>query len=337
MGEAQETRELRQTLVRYLADKRGRAVSVSNLRRQSEGSSRENWTFDAVSDDGVVEPLLLRRDPTATVVSTSRRAEFDLLRALEQTAFPAPGVRWLDECGTEFVRPAMIAERCEGVAHRAVLRDADPLRLGVTGQLHLAMRLSEVLADLHRIDIGSSGIDVILGGQRGIAAEIGEWSSRLQALAAQVRIPIELHLAIAWLEDHIPLPSGPPVLVHGDFRPANVLVEDGKFNTLLDWELARIGDRLDDLGWYTAPLYRAEHEISGLWRTEDFLNTYERYSGVHVVRSSLHFWQVLAMARLAIVRVGAVAAFVQASGRATGPTDEFAKRVLVFARTGEYA
>lgn len=313
------------------------AVTVSNLRRQGEGSSRENWTFEAHFADGRIEPLLLRRDPESTVLSSDRAAEFELLRALERTGFPSPGVRWLDDDGEAFGRPSMIVVQCAGQAHRSVLRDTDPLRLGIAGRLGLAQRLSDVLARLHDIDVDQDGIAPILGGARPTLAEVAHWQAAMDELAAQVSIPVALRLVFAWLEDHLPAPSGAPVLVHGDFRPANVLVHGGEFEVLLDWELARIGDRLDDLGWYTAPLYRGEHEIAGSWTHEDFLRRYEHASGVSVPRAALRFWQVLAMARLAVVRLGAVAAFIGGTGRATGPADDLARRTLAFARTGEYA
>jgi len=40
-----------------------------------------------------------------------------------------------------------------------------------------------------------------------------------------------------------------PVLVHGDFGPQNVLIEDNRITALVDWEFAHIGQPVEDLAW----------------------------------------------------------------------------------------
>jgi aminoglycoside phosphotransferase (APT) family kinase protein len=40
-----------------------------------------------------------------------------------------------------------------------------------------------------------------------------------------------------------------PVIVHGDFGPQNVLIEDDRINALVDWEFAHIGQPVEDLAW----------------------------------------------------------------------------------------
>jgi aminoglycoside phosphotransferase (APT) family kinase protein len=55
----------------------------------------------------------------------------------------------------------------------------------------------------------------------------------------------------ALLADTIP-DSGRATIVHGDYRVGNLLVSDdapGRITTILDWELATIGDPLADLGY----------------------------------------------------------------------------------------
>ena len=88
--------------------------------------------------------------------------------------------------------------------------------------------------------------------------------------------------------------------MHGDFRPANVLVDDGEISVLLDWELAHIGDAADDLGWYTCSTYRVEHFPEG-WSVEDFLARYVEEEGTAPEPERLRFWQVLSVFRLAII------------------------------------
>ena len=38
-------------------------------------------------------------------------------------------------------------------------------------------------------------------------------------------------------------------IVHGDYRPGNMIVADGEVKAILDWELCTLGDPLADLGY----------------------------------------------------------------------------------------
>ena len=38
-------------------------------------------------------------------------------------------------------------------------------------------------------------------------------------------------------------------LVHGDFRLGNIIVSEKGLASIIDWELAHIGNPLQDLGW----------------------------------------------------------------------------------------
>lgn len=62
-----------------------------------------------------------------------------------------------------------------------------------------------------------------------------------------------LEWGLRWLLDH---PPGelPPVVVHGDFRIGNLLVDGEGLVVVLDWEFAHLGDPREDLAW---PLVRA--------------------------------------------------------------------------------
>ncbi len=46
-------------------------------------------------------------------------------------------------------------------------------------------------------------------------------------------------------------------MVHGDYRSGNFLHDgEGRILAVLDWEMAHIGDPLEDLGWALDPLWR---------------------------------------------------------------------------------
>ena len=83
-------------------------------------------------------------------------------------------------------------------------------------------------------------------------------------------------LALRWLHEHRPAP-GPVRVVHGDFRIGNLLVDETGLQAVLDWELATLGDPLEDLGWVCVRAWRfgGEGEVGGVGPSEDLLDAYE--------------------------------------------------------------
>src|SRR5947208_9125553 len=64
------------------------------------------------------------------------------------------------------------------------------------------------------------------------------------------------HAAIRWLRRHPPQPARKLSLVHGDYRTGNFLYSpDGEIKAILDWEMAHVGDPLEDLAWSMDPLW----------------------------------------------------------------------------------
>jgi aminoglycoside phosphotransferase (APT) family kinase protein len=307
--------QLRHALLEMLAGAGVREITEPT--RLGGGSSQENWAFDAKvhhARDGRRWPLLMRREPEGGVVDTARDVEFALLRALGHTDLPVPRVYAFDD-GRRLGRPAMIVDRLSGQAHRGVLRPADPLRLGETGRQQLAEALPQLLARVHRLDVRELGLFDILPdpSQDPARTELERWVAELNA--AELEPQPAARAVIDWLKRHLPPPPERITLVHGDFRPANVLVNDGHVSALLDWELAHLGDPHDDLGWYTCSVYRREHFRAGRWELDDFLREWSQTAAIAVDPERLRFWQVMSTFRLAVIALRGVQAFC------TGVTD----------------
>ncbi|MFN2538768.1 MAG: phosphotransferase family protein [Mycobacteriales bacterium] len=315
-------------LLPYLQEQLGKDAAVKiegPVRRSGGGSSKENYAFDAswlVDAHRDLHRLLVRREAAAGVVATAARTEFQLLRELAGTDIPAPTSRWFDD-GTWFQRPAMVVDRAAGRASRAALRDADPLALGTAGQVQLARDLARVLVQVHSIPVPSALPDP---GPHPAKAELDRWEGELDRV--ELAPQLELRLALRWLRDNLPDPVAPR-LVHGDARPANLLVDDGRLSVLLDWELAHVGDPLDDLGWYTCSVYALEHTVAGHFTQDDFIATYELISGAAVDRHRLRFWQVLSALRLAVIALTGVRNFVDGTtDRPAAPPGRLLRTVL---------
>ena len=60
-----------------------------------------------------------------------------------------------------------------------------------------------------------------------------------------------IDLGLRWLAEAAPGPPERQVLVHGDLGPGNVLHDGRRVTGLCDWELAHVGDPMEDLAWIT--------------------------------------------------------------------------------------
>ena len=101
-------------------------------------------------------------------------------------------------------------------------------------------------------------------------------------------------LAIRWCEDHLP-GAAPPVLVHGDYRMGNVMVDAEGLAAVLDWELAHRGDAHEDLAFGCMAVWRfgrLDRPAFGLGSLEDYFAAYEAAGGVRVDRERFRFWLV---------------------------------------------
>lgn len=121
-----------------------------------------------------------------------------------------------------------------------------------------------------------------------------------------IRIPL-LERAFAQLEEQWPSDPGDAVLSWGDARPGNVLYDGFEPVAVLDWEMAALGPRELDIGWYVF-LHRFFQDIAEVFELPgmpDFADpvtvatTYERLSG-HAVRD-LDWYVLYAATRQGVI------------------------------------
>jgi len=122
-----------------------------------------------------------------------------------------------------------------------------------------------------------------VGGIRSVFEE----EDRVRPIDALARMSLD------FLESNVPDFDGEPVLVQGDTGPGNFMYENGRVTAVLDWELAHLGDPMDDLAWLS---WRAtQHSFPGF---PDRLREYEAMSGISVDEHRVRYYRVNACARL---------------------------------------
>ncbi|WP_019873663.1 phosphotransferase family protein [Sporichthya polymorpha] len=271
------------------------------------GSSKQHYKFAVSWFNGtkrVRRQMILRQEPASGVVDSDMQTEAIILNALRGGDVPVPMLQWSDLQPAWFDTRTLIFEQSRGEADRAALRDKDPFKLGLEGRIDLARAMTGVLADLHALNPAEHSLDLVLPyPDDSVMSEVNKWDYAVDK--EQLDPQRLLAPARDWLQVHMQPGSPELCLVHGDFRPANFLVDDGRPTTLLDWEMAHLGDPAEDVGWYTCSLYRTEHFPEG-WGVEDFLARYVERGGPELEPERIKFWQVFAVFKLAVIALRAV-------------------------------
>ena len=100
--------------------------------------------------------------------------------------------------------------------------------------------------------------------------------------------------ALNWMKENCPNPEQ-PVLLHGDFRVGNLLLDENGLSAVLDWELSYIGDPLADISFFCAPPWRFgryKKQAGGVGDMKDLIANYEKNSGRKVNAKRLLWWRM---------------------------------------------
>jgi Domain of unknown function (DUF6285)/Phosphotransferase enzyme family len=166
--------------------------------------------------------------------------------------------------------------------------------------------LAAALAAVHRMDVDEPLVPVV-----------ADPLTQIRAMHDELGQPHPVfELAFRELEASRPNPSRRG-FVHGDFRMGNVLVGPGGVAAVLDWELAHVGDQLEDLAWLCVRAWRfgrPDLPAAGLGSREELAAAYERHAGVEVDREALRWWELFGTLRWGVICV--VQAFTHLSGAA---------------------
>ena len=274
-----------------LADQLGTAVS--DLVRLSGGASRETWSLSA----GGAPLILQRRRPGAADLSGAVDLEVDLLRAAARAGVYVPRVLDSgdgdgDGDGDGFGGPWMICERLGGEALPKRLLHDDAY---AAARPDMARQCGAAAAGIHAIDTAP------FEGRLGHDEPIAQLRSILDAYESP---SAAFELGFRWLELH-PAPQRPTTVVHGDFRTGNLLMDRDGLAGVLDWELAHLGNPVEDLGWFCVRAWRfgSDQRAGGFGPVEQLLDGYRSESGLDVGVDELTWWELLGTLRWGVICV----------------------------------
>ena len=266
-------------------------VGIDNLRALTGGASRGTWAFDAVTG-GRRRSLILRTGPPDDI-HAGMELEARAQAAAAAAGAPVPNVLVANDSPAALGNPFLICNEIKGeTIVRRIQRQLDATD-GQAGRARLLRQCAQALAAIHRADAN----DPALAREDQLAA----WRARLDAMADTTAT---FEWGFRWLAAHR-APASPPVLVHGDFRMGNLIVDGSDLAAVLDWELVHIGEAYEDLAWFCIRAWRfgapASLGAGGLGSIDGFLRAYEEASGTAVDREAFHWWLVLATLRWGVI------------------------------------
>lgn len=265
---------------------------VVDLARLSGGASRETWAFDLVAPgaDGPRPLILQRRRSGDGPTGHPPRIEAALLRAAASWGVPVPGLVGQGE-DDGLGAPWLVVQRIEGESiPRKLLRD----ERYADARARLPGQCGRAAAALHAIPVDD-------------LPKLDD-QDQLQAFGSLVGVldppRPALELGRRRLEATRPAAGRTRrTLVHGDFRTGNLLVGPDGLRAVLDWELAHLGDPLEDLGWFCLRSWRfgSPHRAGGFGSVDELLAAYETEAGVRVDPEALRWWEAYGALKWAVI------------------------------------
>lgn len=223
-------------------------VRVTRCEVLKGGVSAEVQAVDLVRADGVEERVVVRRhrEISGKAPAAERAArEHALLGVLHGRGVAVPRPRWFEPPDT------LVQAYVEGST--TLPEDA-------------AGPMAAALAAIHAIEIAE-------------LPELPRFDEPTDDLRTWLADPPGLDEAIGCVAPF----SGPPVLLHGDFWPGNLMWRAGEIASILDWEDAAVGDALSDLACARVELACA----AGVAVAEGFTSAYRTLRPVDEARLAL--------------------------------------------------
>jgi aminoglycoside phosphotransferase (APT) family kinase protein len=236
-----------------------RDLQLSELRGPSTtGFSSDTLMFEAEWFNGGAqrERLVLRMEPTGFTVFPTYDVglQYRVMKILGTTSVPVPRMRWLEEDPGVLGVPFYVMDQVDG----RVPTDNPPYHSGgwipeLTAAEREALWWSglDAMARIHCLDWRGLGFDFLDKRQRGstpLRQQLDEYDAFFSWGMDRTRHPL-IERAQRWLHERQPADEQ-VALCWGDARIGNQIFDGTTCVAVIDWEMVRLGDPVQDLAWF---------------------------------------------------------------------------------------
>ncbi len=197
------------------------------------------------------------------------------------------------------------------------------------------MAMNKAMADLHRVDYKSLGLEDYGKSGSYFECQISRWFKQYEAAKDQAYPAMES--LTQWLQQNIP-DNDEAAIAHGDFRLDNMIIHptESRILAVLDWELSTLGHPLSDFSYLCMP-WRVPHgtefgldgldlEAASIPREEKLVAAYCEQMGIEQIEN-WNYYLAFNFFRVAAISFGIMARVKD--GTAAGKHAEVAARMAV--------
>ncbi|NHN36528.1 phosphotransferase family protein [Pseudomaricurvus alcaniphilus] len=269
-------------------------VEVLSVGQIFGGASRETYRMKVQwqeAGETINRGLIVRREAAAGLINTESETEFRAFEAFSKTSVPVPEALYLEEDASWLDRAFIVtSEITDSAAGSPFSNEPYGENREKSGR-----QMFEYLGEIVRQDPEELGLVGILAPtpiDQIWSVELNRWQQVIDELPSPEPIA---QAAIRWLRNNPPPVPVKTCVVHGDYRSGNFMAnEAGDITAILDWEMAHIGDPLEDLCWAIDPIwgFKQPNRVGGLIQREEALRIFEQSSGIKIDQAALQWWEL---------------------------------------------
>lgn len=271
-----------------------------NIKKLSGGAIQENWAISGKLDQEDYEIVLRKNAATVVDASSGRQQEYKLLKRLYELNICVPQPLLFEKKDNFLNSEFFVMNKISGVAegHKLVRLNQPDL------QCKILQDIGHELAAIHLIESDPEIERIIQKPPK--ENYLNQLTEGLHEQLLKLREPRPiLEFALSWMKQEQP-ETDDLVIVHGDYRTGNIMIDHDHVSGILDWEFTHWGDRREDIGWFTSKCWRFGKDAQvagGIGSYKDFMQAYSQVSDIYIPEFELKYWHVLSHVRWAIIAI----------------------------------
>jgi aminoglycoside phosphotransferase (APT) family kinase protein len=311
--------QLGEEFVNYYSELKQEIFTLKSISRIFGGASRETYRLSVLNKDLIETNLIYRRTQSSALIETEQLTEYSAYLAFQDSKVPVPKTIAIEESPDTLGAPFMVMEELRGAAASPFDQEAySPY------EEKLGHQFWDILGEIVLKDIDDPNLASIPRTESKESCwkrELDHWVKVIRQDSYSVE-PI-LEAAIRELYRNYPKDSAKKCLVHGDYRNGNFLSKEGTLVGILDWEMAHIGDPLEDLAWAMSPIWcwKDRDRPSYLIKRKEALDVWQKKTQIKIEVESLAWWELFACVKGLAIWISAGHEFI--TGSNTDPINLF--------------